>query len=84
MYNIKNKNLNKIYSVNINNIDINSNNLNSNNLNIVDVNRNFIETKLLYQNDDVENSNLETEEQADSETEAGLVDNLKNNFKRKK
>jgi hypothetical protein len=36
------------------------------------------------QNDDVENSNLETEEQADVEAEASLVENLKNNFKRKK
>jgi hypothetical protein len=40
----------------------------------------------LKQNDDVENSNLETEEQADVEAEASLVENLKNknNFKRKK
>ncbi len=38
----------------------------------------------LKQNDDVENSNLETEGQADVETEAGSVENLKNNFKRKK
>lgn len=38
----------------------------------------------LKQNDNVENSNLETEEQADVETEANLIENLKNNFKRKK
>ena len=38
----------------------------------------------LKQNDAVENSNLETEEQADVEAEANLVESLKNNFKRKK
>lgn len=38
----------------------------------------------LKQNDEVENSNLETEEQVDVETEAEEINNLKNNFKRKK
>lgn len=38
----------------------------------------------LKQNDDVENSSLEVEEQADVKTEVEEINNLKNNFKRKK